>query len=242
MQRLDQLLVENGLVSNRTRAGKLIADGKVLVDGKVVSKSGRKFTPEVQIELTEEELPWVSRGALKLLAGLEHWQVDVSGKVAVDVGSSTGGFTEVLLDRGISKVYAIDSGSDQLAEKIRNDERVVVMEKTNFRHFDSSGITPKPEIAVMDVSFISQTLLYPSLLSFLGDEGLVISLVKPQFEAGPERIGKNGLVRDDETRQTILNEVRNKAMDEGFDILGVIDSPISGGDGNKEFLMYMKKK
>jgi len=239
MLRLDQILVEKGLVSTRTRAGELIQNGKVQVNGKLVEKCGKKFDPESDIQLLEEESPWVSRGSIKLLAAFEKWNIDVAGKIGLDIGASTGGFTQVLLSKNIAKVYAVDTGVNQLAPAVNMDSRVINLEKSNFRYFHGKSLPEVPEVAVIDVSFISQVLLYPALKACLSKGGDVISLVKPQFEAGKERVGKGGIIRDLETRKLVLDEVMAEAKLAGFTIHGVMDSPIEGGDGNKEFLMYM---
>lgn len=213
-----------------------------MVNGKTIDKSGKKFPEDIEILLGEQELPWVSRAALKLIAALDHWNIEVIDKIALDIGASTGGFTQVLLERYVRKVYAIDVGTDQLAEVIKSDQRVINLEQTNFRHFHSNHLEEKAEIAVIDVSFISQVLLYPALLDCLKEGADVISLVKPQFEAGKEKIGKGGIIREQSVRRAVVNNTMEKAKEAGLAINGLIPSPIKGGDGNEEFLLYMSTK
>ena len=241
MQRLDQLLVDQGLVTTRSRAAELVSNGMVSVNGKVIDKCGKKFEADCEIRLLEEEMPWVSRGSLKLIAALDHWEIDPKGKVAIDVGASTGGFSQVLLERNASRVYAIDTGKDQLSPKLLNHDRLINLEQQNFRYYVEGSLPEKANLAVMDVSFISQTLLYPSLILSLHPGAEIISLVKPQFEAGVERMGKGGIIRDDRTRKQILQEVVEKAKEAGFKVNGTMNSPIEGGHGNKEFLLYMTR-
>lgn len=234
--RLDALLLKKGLVESRTKAQALIMTGKVRVDGAVVTKAGAQVGLEVQLEV-EEGLPYVSRGGLKLEAALEAFPVNVKGAICADVGASTGGFTDVLLDHGAVRVYAIDVGYGQLAWKLRQDERVVVMERTNARYLEN---LPEPiDLVVVDVSFISLKLILPVVINWLAIRAAVIALIKPQFEAGKEQVGKGGVVRDRQVHRQVLEEIVRYTLDLGFDLLGLIPSPITGPAGNYEFLMYV---
>lgn len=240
--RLDKLLLEKGLVSSRHKAEMLIADGGVEVDGTVITKSGKKVSQASEIQLIKEPMPWVSRGAFKLLAALEQWPIQVKGKRCLDIGASTGGFTEVLLSRGSLHVTAVDTGTDQLAPSLAQDPAVLSLENQNFRHLEASSLPHAYELAVMDLSFISLKLIWPLLPAFLEEEADVIALVKPQFEVGKENLGRGGIVRNERKRLKALAEVKQSALEQGFTIKDAIDSPIQGGDGNHEFLIWLQWK
>ncbi|MFQ5886650.1 MAG: TlyA family RNA methyltransferase [Anaerolineae bacterium] len=237
-RRLDTLLVERGLVESRERAQSLILAGKVKVDGHVAHKPGKRVPAEAEIAL-EEALPYVSRGGLKLVEALNRFQLGVSGLICADVGASTGGFTDCLLQHAAAKVYAIDVGYGQLAWELRQDPRVVVLERTNIRYLES---LPEPiDLATIDVSFISLELVLPPTLNFLKPEGQIIALVKPQFEAGRKQIGKGGVVKDPEVHRQVLHRVARVAQDLGLRILGLIPSPLLGPAGNAEFFIYLTR-
>lgn len=238
--RLDQLLIERGLATSRARAEDLISRGSVLVDGQVVNKPGKKFRGDVSIELTEQELPWVSRSALKLIAALDHWNIHPKNRTCVDVGASTGGFTQVLLDRGAKFVHAVDTGKAQLAPQLAHDSRVNNWESTNFRDMPEGTFIPQPEFGVMDVSFTSQTLLYPALKRIIQPGAGVVALIKPQFEAGREHLGRSGVIRDTRIHDQVLDHIRQSVAEHDFELIGIIPSPIEGGDGNREFLIHFK--
>jgi len=240
--RLDKALVDSGLVESRERAKSLIMQGKVLVDGSTVTKAGDMVSTESQIALKGGDIPYVSRGGLKIEAALDAFGVDVSGIVAMDVGASTGGFTDCLLQRGAARVYAIDVGYGQLDWKLRGDPRVVMIERTNIRHMDASLVPEKVDLAVIDVSFISLRLVVPRVRQFLKRPGgSIIALVKPQFEVGREAVGKGGIVRDGQSRAEALEGIAAMMRAEEMDVVGSIESPIKGQKGNVEFLIYAKE-
>lgn len=241
-QRLDKILIERNLVTTRQRAESMIKESGVLVNGKLVFKPGKKFPEEAKVELVVEELPFVSRGALKLVQAIEKWQIDVSNHVCLDVGASTGGFTEVLLQKGASKVYALDVGVGQLVDKLGKDDRVVSMEKTNIREFDPEILEDDIDTIVVDVSFISLRLVLPILAKIAKPGTQLITLIKPQFEVGKDNVGKNGIVKEPKLHTKAINETQDTAIKLGFEPVGICDSPIKGGDGNKEFLMLAKFK
>ncbi len=232
-ERLDKLLVQRGLVETRERAQALIMAGQVFVEGQRVDKPGRRVPVDSHIDV-RQQMPYVSRGGYKLAAMLDHLQLDVSGWTCVDVGSSTGGFTDVLLQRGARKVYAIDVGYGQLAWRLRQDPRVVVMERTNIRYVHS---LPEPcDLATIDVSFIGLRLVLPPVRGLVRPEGWIIALIKPQFEAGPRRVGKGGIVRDPRVHRDVLVQVLEHAHSLALGLQALIVSPIRGTEGNVEFL------
>jgi 23S rRNA (cytidine1920-2'-O)/16S rRNA (cytidine1409-2'-O)-methyltransferase len=240
-ERIDKLLLQRQLVSSRARAEDMIREHGVRVDGKVITKSGKKVPVDAVIELLTEEIPWVSRGALKLIHALEHWNISPKGTY-LDLGSSTGGFTEVLLSKGVEKVIAIDVGSNQLHEKLRSDKRIELHEKTHIREITHS-IVPNPVGGcVIDLSFISLTKVFPFIHPFLSDDATVIVLIKPQFEAGKANLTKNGIVKSKSLYPNIIQDVILSAQHNNLEAIGHIDSPILGGDGNHEFLLLLKKK
>jgi len=242
--RLDVYLTENGFCESRKKASDLIKACNVFVDGKCVQKASFDLDPEkeTEIKIIGDICHYVGRGGLKLERALDYFKIDVSGLVCADIGASTGGFTDCLLQRGAKKVYAVDSGKDQLHKRLRQDERVVCMEETNARYLTSAALGEKCDLAVMDVSFISQTLLYGSVYNTLKENGRFISLVKPQFEAGRENIGKKGIVKDESVRRAVCDKIRSFAQNSGFECIEIIDSPILGGDGNKEYLALFEKR
>lgn len=231
--RLDVLLTEKGLAESRSKAQALIMAGKVQVNGQVMTKVGTQVSPEAEI-LVEEDLPYVSRGGLKLAAGLDTFKINPARAICADVGASTGGFTDVLLQRGAARVYAIDVGYGQLAWKLRQDERVVTMERTNARYLEA---LPEPvELVTIDASFISLKLLLPAVIKWLACPALVVALIKPQFEAGQAQVGKGGVVRDRAVQRQVLENVMTYATSLGLEPLGLTPSPITGPAGNHEFL------
>ncbi len=235
-------MVERGLASSRERARALILGGKVRVGGMPATKVGSLVTTGIEITLEEPDHPWVSRGALKLVKGLDEFEIDPAGMTALDIGASTGGFTDVLLSRGASRVYAIDVGYGQLAWKLRQDERVVVIERENVRHLEPSKVPEPCDLAVIDVSFISLTLVLPKVDELLGEPGgkPIVCLVKPQFEAGRTQVGKGGVVRNPEVRQATIDKVRDWATRRGYTAGDAVESPIKGPAGNVEFLLLLK--
>ncbi len=237
-QRLDQLLVERGLAESRTRAQALIMSGNVLVAGKPVDKAGHSVAQDVEIILKGRDHPWVSRGGLKLVHALEHFAIDPTGLVAMDVGSSTGGFTDVLLTNGATRVYAVDSGTNQLAWKLRQDERVIVHEQTSARILTSAHIPEPIDIIVCDASFISLAKVLERPLSFAAPGARLVALIKPQFEAGRADVGKGGVVRDPAIHERVCADVQAwLAALPGWQVLGITTSPITGPEGNVEFLI-----
>lgn len=239
--RLDQLLVDKGLSQSRERAKITIMEGSVFVDGQRVDKPGTAVDPEKPIEVRGEQLPYVSRGGKKLEKALAVFPIDPTGCVCIDCGASTGGFTDVLLQNGARKVYAVDVGYGQLAWKLRTDERVVNMERTNLRYVTSEQIPEPLDLAVMDVSFISIRLVLPAVRELLRDDGDVVCLIKPQFEAGREHVGKKGVVRDSAVHRAVLESFLEFFPAAGFTLLGLDYSPIRGPEGNIEYLAWLKK-
>ena len=237
--RVDQLLVERGLVESRAKAQALILAGEVLVNGQKVDKPGHSIDAEARFELLAK-LPYVSRGGFKLAGALDHFHIDPAGWTCLDVGSSTGGFTDVLLQRGARKVVAIDVGKGQLDWKLRTDPRVDVREGINARYLDPNDFAEKFDLAVCDASFISVTLLLPAMAPLLREDGKMVILVKPQFEAGREEVGKGGIVRDPAVQQAACDKVRACVEGLGF-TTEITDSPILGAEGNKEFLLYAQR-
>ncbi len=242
-QRLDVLLVDRGLVQSRERARALILAGRVLVGEQKIDKPGSAVSPEAPIRLLGGDLPYVSRGGLKLAAALEQWQIDVAGRACLDVGSSTGGFTDCLLQHGAAHVTAVDTGFGQIAMKLRTDPRVRLMERTNARLLATGSLAgpPEPTLLVMDVSFISATLVLPPVLAAAPTLREAVVLVKPQFEAGREHVGKGGIVRAPVAHQLAIDRVAACLVEQSWQIVGVIDSPITGAEGNREFLLCGKR-
>lgn len=239
--RADLYLVENGYVKSRTSAAKFIENGHVLIDGKPVKKASQDISDgEHTVTLLESE-KYVSRGGLKLEGALNAFSIDVSGKRAADIGASTGGFTDCLLQAGAAHVYAIDSGRDQLDPDLMLDERVCCMEGVNARYLTPDDLGGAVDLVVMDVSFISQTLILPAVASILCDGGIYIGLIKPQFEAGRGAVGKGGIVKNLKDRRAAVERVLQSARELGLCLHGLVTSPIQGGDGNVEYLAYFIK-
>ena len=239
--RLDVALYKSGRVPSRAVARGLILAGRVMVNNRLVDKPGTQIPPDAHIEIRGEIDPYASRGGTKLEAAIARFQPTVEGVVAIDVGASTGGFTDCLLRHGASKVYAVDVGYGQLAWKLRQDPRVVVFERTNFRYFDANQIDEPPSLATVDVSFISLRLIFPVLATVLTDTAEVIALIKPQFEAGRDKVGKRGVVSDPQVRQEVIDAVTAYAADAGFTPHGTIESPLLGPAGNKEFFLDARR-
>ena len=236
--RLDLALVERGLVDTRSKAQSLIMARRVLVNGQFVDKAGATVSGEDEVSVAELEHPWVGRGGMKLAHALKEFAIDVEGKVCADIGASTGGFTDVMLQSGARKVYAIDVGYGQLDVSLRNDPRVVNREKVNARYLHAEDFEEPVEFVSIDVSFISLTLILPAVTRFL--RGELVALIKPQFEVGRHDVGKGGIVRDEAKRQAAVDHVVAFARAEGFDVRRVIESPVKGAEGNVEFLMYAR--
>jgi 23S rRNA (cytidine1920-2'-O)/16S rRNA (cytidine1409-2'-O)-methyltransferase len=237
-RRLDHLLVERGLAENRTKAQALILSGQVLVDGQRAEKAGQAVLAASQVRVLER-MPYVSRGGFKLAAALDGFGIQVEGRVCVDVGASTGGFTDCLLQRGALRVYAVDVGAGQLDWRLRNDPRVVVKEGLNARYLRLEDLGERVDLAVCDVSFISATLILPALVEALKPGGEMVILVKPQFEAGRGQVGKGGIVRDPAVHQAACARVEEAARRLGFET-SLMESPLPGAEGNLEFLLYAR--
>jgi len=235
--RLDRLLAGRGLAESRGKAQALIIAGEVLIDGQKVEKAGAQIAENADIRTLGEQMRYVSRGGLKLEAALKEFSIDVQGAAALDVGASTGGFTDCLLQHGAVKVYAVDVGYGQLAWKLRQDPRVLLIERTNIREIDPSLVPEPVDIAVFDVSFISLEKVVPPVLQFLRSGAVLIALIKPQFEVGKAQVGKGGIVRDEAARAKAVEAVRKFINELGLDVKGVIPSPITGQDGNVEYLL-----
>jgi 23S rRNA (cytidine1920-2'-O)/16S rRNA (cytidine1409-2'-O)-methyltransferase len=234
-QRLDVALVERGLVETRSKAQSLIMARRVLVNGQFVDKAGATVAADDEVRVAELEHPWVGRGGMKLAHALEQFGISVAGKICADIGASTGGFTDVMLKNGAAKVYAIDVGYGQLDVSLRNDPRVVNREKVNARYLQPESFDDPIEFVSVDVSFISLKLILPAIAGFL--RGELVALIKPQFEVGKHEVGKGGIVRDEEKRRLAVEGVVAAAREYGFDVRGVIESPIKGAEGNVEYLM-----
>ena len=242
--RLDKLLLERGVTASRERAQALILAGKVLVNGQKIEKAGAGVEAAADIRLLGEDLKYVSRGGLKLEEALKHWQIDVAGTTCLDVGTSTGGFTDCLLQRGAERVIAVDAGHGQIDFRLRQDARVRLLEKTNARYLTPPQLGEAIDLVVMDVSFISATLVLPAVIAAAFPElserrgRKIIVLVKPQFEAGREQVGKGGIIRDPTVQKVAVEKVRHALLQLGCNRTDVIESPILGGEGNREFLLY----
>jgi 23S rRNA (cytidine1920-2'-O)/16S rRNA (cytidine1409-2'-O)-methyltransferase len=228
--------VERGLADTRSKAQALIMARRVSVNGQIADKPGSNVHDDDALRVSEPEHPWVGRGGIKLAHALEQFHIDVRGKVCADIGASTGGFTDVLLKNGAAKVYAIDVGYGQLDGSLRNDPRVVVRERVNARYLEAKDFDEPIDFVCVDVSFISLKLILPAVAKFL--RGALVALIKPQFEVGKGEVGKGGIVRDDTKRAAAVESVVQFARENGFDVRGVIESPVRGAEGNVEFLMY----
>jgi len=241
-QRLDRLLLEKGFVQSREKARAFIMEGKVLVDGIRVDKAGIQVAMGAQIEIRGGDHPYVSRGGQKLEGALETFGIDPEGMVVMDVGASTGGFTDCVLQRGAKRVYAIDVGYGQLAWKLQKDPRVVNLERRNIRFLKKEEVDEDMDLILIDTSFISIEKFIPHLLGFLASGGIILSLIKPQFEVGKGEVGKGGVVKDAHLHQKVIKRITEFCLDLGLKVLGVIESPILGQKGNKEFFMYLKRE
>ena len=240
-ERLDVLLVKRNLVESREKAKAIIMSGNVFVEGQREEKAGSTFDESVQIEVKGQKLPYVSRGGLKLEKAMANFDVQLQEKVCTDVGSSTGGFTDCMLQNGARKVFAIDVGHGQLAWKLRQDERVVCMEKTNIRYVTPEDLGEKIDFSSIDVSFISLTKVLLPIRNYLKDDGQIVALIKPQFEAGREKVGKKGVVREKSTHHEVIELVVSYALSLGFKVLALDFSPIKGPEGNIEYLVHLQK-
>jgi 23S rRNA (cytidine1920-2'-O)/16S rRNA (cytidine1409-2'-O)-methyltransferase len=240
--RLDKVMVEKGLVKSRDRAKALIMAGNVLVDGQPASKAGMMVTHEVSIALKEEDMPYVSRGGLKLEAALDFFGIDPAGKIVMDVGCSTGGFTDCVLQRSARKVYAVDVGYGQIDWGLRQNPKVILLEKTNIRYLGKESIPEPVDLVVIDVSFISLTKVLPNIPGFLGENSDVLALIKPQFEVGRDMVEKGGVIRDDAKRHAVVEKISAFSGEAGFAVLGVFESPVPGQKGNKEYFMHLRGK
>ncbi len=239
--RLDQLIVQKGLVESREKAKAVIMAGEVMVDGTRADKPGHTFLEDSEITLKTASIPYVSRGGFKLEEAVKHFNINVNDLVMLDIGASTGGFTDCLLQNGAKSVTAIDVGYGQLHWKLRQDPRVTVIEKTNARYLEPDLINNTADGAVIDVSFISLKLVIPAVSKLLPEKAFIVALIKPQFEAGKDQVGKGGVVRDEETRNKIIEDISEFCKNEGWEPQGVTPSPILGPKGNKEFLIYLKR-
>lgn len=240
-ERLDKLMVDRGLTASRERARALILAGQVVVGEHAVDKAGTRVEVDAPIRVKGEDIPYVSRGGIKLAHALDVFAVSVAGRTAIDVGASTGGFTDCLLQRGAARVYAVDVGYGQLAWKLREDPRVVCMERTNIRQLTAGTLETIPNLAVIDASFISLDKVLPPTLALLTQDAEVVALIKPQFEVGRGQVGKGGVVRDPRQHDEVITRIRTEAEGLGCTVLGVTDSPLLGQKGNREFLIHLRK-
>ena len=240
-ERLDLLLVEKGIITSRERAKACIMEGKVYVDGQKVDKAGEKVSFNANIEYRGATLKYVSRGGLKLEKAMKTYNISLENKVCMDIGASTGGFTDCMLQNKASKVFSVDVGYGQFAWKLRTDERVVCMERTNIRYVTLEDIGEPLDFASIDVSFISLKKIMPATLNLLKDDGEVVALIKPQFEAGREKVGKKGVVREISTHKEVVYGIIDFLLEQNLNVLGVGYSPIKGPEGNREYLVYFSK-
>jgi len=239
--RLDKLLVEKGICRTRERARAFIMAGTVIVGNRRIDKAGTLVPENADIRLKGEDHPYVGRGGLKLKGALDEFSIDVSGLVILDVGASTGGFTDCLLQEGAKKVYALDVGYGQLAWKLRQDKRVVPIERTNIRTFEGAGIEDPIDMAVIDVSFISLTLVISAVLKRVKEcDAVILALIKPQFEAGREAVEKRGVVKDPNVHRKVVEDIKSFSSNLNLNVVGVCESPLTGPEGNKEFFIYLK--
>ncbi|HWB51547.1 MAG TPA: TlyA family RNA methyltransferase [Stellaceae bacterium] len=240
-RRADQLLVERGLAESRAKAQALILAGVVFAGDRRVDKAGETFADSADIAVRGRDHPWVSRGGVKLAHALDHFAIDVAGRVALDIGASTGGFVDVLLTRGAARVHAVDVGRGQLAWKLRQNPRVVVHEGVNARHLTADEIGEPVDIVTCDASFIGLATVLPAPLALAQPAAQLVALVKPQFEAGPGAVGKGGVVRDPEIHRTVCAAAAAWVASQGWDVVGIAESPITGPAGNREFLLYARR-
>ena len=240
-ERLDVLLVKKGLATSREKAKTMIMEGNVFVNNNREDKAGSTFPEDCQIEIHGKTLQYVSRGGLKLEKAMKHFDISLEGKICMDIGASTGGFTDCMLQNGAKKVYSVDVGYGQFAWKLRQDERVVCMEKTNIRYVTPDDIDDVLDFASVDVSFISLTKVLGPARELLCDGGQMVCLIKPQFEAGREKVGKKGVVRDKAVHEEVVNKIVDFALENGFSVLNLEFSPIKGPEGNIEYLVHIEK-
>ena len=240
-KRLDVLLTERGLAESRQKAQAIIMAGQVFWEGRRMDKAGASVPEDANLEIRGQALRYVSRGGLKLEKAMENFDVTLAGKICMDVGSSTGGFADCMLQNGAVKVYAVDVGHGQLAWKLRNDERVVCMEKTNIRYVTPEDVADKINFSSIDVSFISLTKVLGPVKELLSDDGQIVCLIKPQFEAGREKVGKHGVVRDSAVHLEVIEKVIDFAISIGFEVLNLEFSPVKGPEGNIEYLLHLQK-
>ena len=241
-RRADQFLVDLGLAESRTKAQALILAGLVYAGTRRIDKPGEGIPDETNIEVRGRDHPWVSRGGIKLAHALAHFAIDVSGLVALDIGASTGGFVDVLLTRGAARVHAVDVGRGQLAWKLRQDPRVIVHEGVNARYLTEAEIPEPVDIITCDASFIGLATVLPAALALAKPRALLVALIKPQFEAGPQAVGKGGVVRDPEIHRAVCDAAAAWVASQGWAVIGVAESPITGPAGNKEFLLYARRE
>ncbi|MBI4684926.1 MAG: TlyA family RNA methyltransferase [Nitrospirae bacterium] len=240
-ERLDKILVSKGITESRERAKALIMEGKVFINGIPATKAGIMVNQDAVIELKSEDIPYVSRGGLKLEAAIDNFKIDLKDKIAMDVGASTGGFTDCMLKKGVKKVYCIDVGYGQIAWSLRNDPRIILFERTNIRYLEREKIQEMIDIATIDVSFISLNKVVPKVVEFLREGGEILALVKPQFEVGRGKVGKGGIVRDEDTRLEAVESVKCDIEAMGLCAIGVFESPVLGQKGNIEYFLYIKR-
>lgn len=240
-KRLDVLLTEQGLAESREKAKALIMSGLVYADGQKADKPGDTFSETAALEVRGKGLPYVSRGGLKLEKAVAEFNLELSGLVCMDIGASTGGFTDCMLQNGASKVYAVDVGYGQLAWGLRNDPRVVNLERTNARYLTTEQVPEKISFFSVDVSFISLTLILPALKPLLADDCRAVCLIKPQFEAGREKVGKKGVVRDKAVHREVIEKILDFSLQSGYSVLGLTFSPVKGPEGNIEYLIYLQR-
>lgn len=240
-KRLDVILFERGLTQSREKARTVIMAGNVYVDNQKADKPGTLFKDDVKIEVRSPQINYVSRGGLKLEKAIKAFNINLNGKVAMDIGASTGGFTDCMLQNGAKKVYSVDVGYGQLDWKLRNDPRVINLERTNIRYLDETIVADELNFFSVDVSFISLRLVLPVARRFMEEKATAVCLIKPQFEAGKENVGKNGVVRDKSVHESVVSEICEFVLNNGFDILGLDFSPVKGPKGNIEYLIYLQK-
>lgn len=240
-ERIDVLLVDKGLVKSRAKAKEYIKSGCIFVNNEKITKSSMKISPDIDIVIKGNPIPFVSRGGLKLDKALDEFGISVNDKIVLDIGASTGGFTDCMLKRGARKVYAIDVGTDQLSSELRNDSRVVSMENTNVRNMSPDDIEEKGQFACIDVSFISLRLILPVIITLTSSDADIVALIKPQFEAGKDRIGKHGIVKNSKIHKEILQELYDFCKEKGLYFRNLTFSPVKGGSGNIEYLTHISK-
>jgi 23S rRNA (cytidine1920-2'-O)/16S rRNA (cytidine1409-2'-O)-methyltransferase len=239
--RLDMLLLARGMAPSREKAKALILSGSVLVEEENICKAGTLVRSDSNVRIKGERSPYASRGGIKLKGAITHFKIDARGLVAMDVGASTGGFTDCLLQEGVRKVYAIDFGYGQIAWKLRSDPRVSLFERTNIRYFSGEGIADTIDIATIDVSFISLTLVLPVVADLVKEGAIILALIKPQFEAGRKEVGKNGVIKDERVHKKVCDEIVAHAESLNLHVMGTCESPINGPAGNREFFLYAEK-